>query len=243
MQNIIALSFLFLSTKSMAMRALIGRSAFMVLVYSLFGCAHATAGAVAGNCIANSDLQKRASAELQKLVQADQNDRKDPTGATIDWTKVSPRDLQRRMEVAKLFAEGCFKDAADYAAAALVFQHGDTADHAFQTFIWGKRAVELGDKKQMPIMAEGVDRFLVRSGQKQLFATQLAKDAGNPCFCLEPTEESFPDSVRIEYTRLSYQDNLDRMPTFWNKDQPSCGRLICKHNLKPSPRGTAPGLW
>ncbi len=42
---------------------------------------------------------------------------------STDWTKVNPRDLQRRIQVATIFAEGCFKIAADYASAATrVFQ-------------------------------------------------------------------------------------------------------------------------
>ena len=59
-----------------------------------------------------------------------------------------------------------FKLAHDYSAAALVNQHGDVPDHFFQTFIWSKRAVELGDLTQKHTTALGLNRHLVNIGPK-----------------------------------------------------------------------------
>ena len=84
----------------------------------------------------------------------------------MDWSKVTPRDLARRIKVASIFAEGCFKSAADYASAAMVFQHGTAADHFYQTFIWANKAVQLGDESQRWLTAAGLDRYLVALGQK-----------------------------------------------------------------------------
>lgn len=214
----------------------------LFLMSFVIACSHAKTIPDDASCVMQPDLQKEASVELQKMVAADQADRTDPTGATIDWSVVSPRDLKRRIKTAMLFAQGCFKEAADYSAAAMIYQHGDTADHAFQTFIWAKRATELGDNQKW-LTAAGLDRYLVRAGHKQIFATQLTRDPGETCLCLEPTELSFPDKKRVEYTRLSLRDELDRMPTFWNKDHPACGKSYCKHDLKPTPSGTVPGFW
>ncbi|MFL5814556.1 MAG: hypothetical protein ACJ763_13350 [Bdellovibrionia bacterium] len=219
------------------------RSFSTVLALLLIIAARPGAAIGSSNCVEDPSLQAEKSAELQKLASEDQEDRKGPVDS-IDWKKVSPRDLQRRTQVAEIFAAGCFKDAKDYAAAALVYQHGDTADHAYQTFIWSKRAVQLGDGSRKWLMAAGLDRYLVRIGQKQLFGTQVRKDNGSPCWCLEPTEESFPDQLRVEYIKNTLSENWLMMSAFFNADKPSCKQTqFCHRDLKPSPAGTVPGFW
>lgn len=89
------------------------------------------------------DVAKYAlrSEELQQLVNADQADR--PDNALKHNAQL--RDRERRERVGAIFGEGCFKEARDFAAAALIFQHGDRPDHVFQAYVWAKRSVELGD--------------------------------------------------------------------------------------------------
>lgn len=81
------------------------------------------------------------------------------------------RDLKRRKRVGEIFAEGCLKTADDFAAAAMIFQHGTSPDHFYQTFVWSKRGVDLGDDKQKKLVALAVDRYLVNIGHKQLFVS------------------------------------------------------------------------
>ncbi|HWU41977.1 MAG TPA: hypothetical protein VN132_01025 [Bdellovibrio sp.] len=142
-------------------------------------------------CELDTEKQKLRSEELQKIAQEDQADREKPFDQ-IDWNKVVPRDEARRERVGQIFGEGCFKTAQDYAAAALVYQHGTIPDHAFQTFIWAKRAVELGDNTSKWLMAAGIDRYLVRSGYKQLFATQGVRPIGAKCCALIVSKKAFP---------------------------------------------------
>lgn len=79
------------------------------------------------------------SKELKKLFEADIHDR-------ANWQNMSHkqlemiqvRDQNRRISVAKIFAEGCFKSADDYTEAALIYQHGDVLEHYYQAFIWSK---------------------------------------------------------------------------------------------------------
>lgn len=173
------------------------------------------------------------------LAAEDQTDRQ----GEIDWKTVTPRDIQRRIEVAGLFARGCLATAADYGAAATVFQHGDTADHAYQAFVWSKRGVDLGDEKQKWWMAAAADRYLVRIGQKQLFATQFSKNDSDPCWCMEPVEESFSDSKRAEFTKKTLAKSLEFLKDL-NKNAPSCAATrSCTAPRKPSPMGTLPGFW
>jgi len=215
-----------------------------VALLFISGCAHSTLADTPTPCSpANPESFAKASAELQHLKDEDQADRQGPVNA-IDWARVSPRDLERRVRVATLFAEGCFHDGKDYAAAAMIYQHGDGPDHPFQAFIWAKRALELGDMGENKwLMAAALDRYLVRSGQKELFATQYSKDTGSECWCLEPTELSFPDAERAEYTKKSIQQALEGSKQFDSNPGACAETTYCKHDLKPSPRGTVPGFW
>jgi hypothetical protein len=193
------------------------------------------------SCLEHPDAYASRSAELQDIYNADQADREGNPNS-IDWSKISPRDLARRARVAEIFAEGCFKVAKDYANAAMVYQHGQTPDHFFQTFVWAKKAVDLGDSSSKWLMAAGLDRYLVHTGQKQLFATQGGKDdIKSPCWCLEPVETSFPTEKQIEYTAKTVADQLKWIQSL-NEGQ-TCGDPQCKHALKPSPAGTVPGFW
>jgi PBP1b-binding outer membrane lipoprotein LpoB len=91
--------------------------------FALAGCAHAaTAPIQPVGCDANPALQAEKSAQLLKLAQEDQADRSGPYDS-IDWNKVNPRDLDRRIQVATMLAESCFKIASDYASAAIIYVH------------------------------------------------------------------------------------------------------------------------
>jgi len=215
------------------------------LILSHAGCNHfRSSKSDLTSCEYHPEVYPARSAELQKIMSADIADREGVPADKIDWAKVLPRDLERRARVAEIFAEGCFKEAKDYTAAALVYQHGEMPAHFYQTFIWGKKAVELGDANQKWITAAGLDRYLIRSGQKQLFATQYHKDDKNPCFCLQPVEESFPEAKRIEWANLSLKQALGQLTSTFNKGRTECGQVqFCNHTLKPTPAGSVPGFW
>ena len=183
--------------------------------------------------------QKLRSEELQTLVNEDQKGRKPP----IDWSVVQPRDEARRKRIGEIFGEGCFSTAADYAAAALVYQHGVIPDHFFQTFIWAKKAVELGDPKQKWLMAAGIDRYLVNINHKQLFATQASKQQDSDCWCLEEVEKSFPEKTRVEYSSKNIKQAFAWVDSM-NKSLAKClPSKFCQKNFKNSPKGTVPGFW
>jgi hypothetical protein len=223
------------------MRAVIkSRSALTACFLAFTGCAHASSALNEG-CDSNPSLQNKKSAELLEIVHEDQADRSVPYDQ-IDWTQVNPRDLKRRTKVAAIFAEGCLKSAADYASAALIFQHGTTADHFYQTFIWANDAVKLGDSTQRWMVAAGLDRYLVKISQKQLFGTQLSKDAfGN--FCIQPVEPSFPDTIRIQYIKINLEDSIVNTLKGIGSTQLAQDIKDCNPELKPSPKGTVPGFW
>jgi hypothetical protein len=216
----------------------------LMLFHILFlaGCANlpkAQATSSFKHCHEDPEKQAARSQELQTLVKEDQSDRTPP----IDWQRVLPRDEARRKRIGEIFGEGCFKSAQDYAAAALVYQHGNIPDHFFQTYLWAKRAVELGDSSQKRLMAMGIDRYLVNIGHKQLFATQASKPTMNDCWCLEELEKSFPEKKRVELAQKSLAEALQWVDSL-NENQPSCKPAkFCTKGLKDSPRGTVPGFW
>ena len=198
-------------------------------------------------CFKNPACVESASKELQALVHADQEVR----FALIrqGWDKVTENALKeftyqdtiRRKRVAEIFAEGCFSKAQDYAAAALVFQHGVTPDHFMQTFVWAKKAVELGDPSQKRLMAMSVDRYLVNTKRKQLFGSQAMKPDGSNCWCLYPIENTFTDSMRKQYMNKSLADQVSWLQSL-NQNQ-KCEQVECKMDLESPKPGDAPGLW
>jgi len=192
---------------------------------------------VLGAC-ESPEYEQRAQ-ELQVIVKADQDDRQ-----TMPLPpEVVVRDQARRMRVGEIFGEGCFKSAPDFSAAALVYQHGSVPEHFFQTFLWAKRAVELGDASQKRLMGMGLDRYLVNIGKKQLFASQAYKlSEEGACWCLQPVERSFPDSLRIEYTGHTFDDALKWIEQL-NQGTSCPAAHECAIELEPSPAGTIPGFW
>lgn len=196
------------------------------------------------NCIQDSARQETRSKELQEIVNADQADRvAAPNIPENQWPDILKRDLKRRQRVGEIFGEGCFKTSADYAAAALVYQHGDQPDHYFQTYIWSKRAVELGDTSQKRMMALGVDRFLVNTGKKQLFASQASRPFNSKCWCLQPVESNFTDEKRKEFNAQSIKEALAWIDSMNSGTNCPVATECGNSNLAPTPQGSVPGIW
>jgi hypothetical protein len=198
------------------------------------------------SCVDDNARYANRAAELQKLVQEDQDDRRDWQNALNDSRAVENlqfRDESRRRRVGEIFGEGCFKSDDDFSAAALVFQHGNTSDHYYQAFIWFRRAFELGDQRQRRMIGTALDRYLVRIGYKQLFATQASLVTGTKCWCLEQVEPTFPDAKRIENDNFSTERALEWIKDL-NKNQPECLSHQCTQKpLKDTPVGTVIGVW
>lgn len=202
---------------------------------------------VVGAPCADIKTQSLRSLELQKIRKADQLDRSwqvqglQPSNKLFD--NISRNDLLRRKRVGEIFAEGCLNSVADYEAAYLVYQHGNTPDHFFQAFLWSKKAVSLGDLKAKGEVAMAIDRYLVSLGHKQLFGTQAFQSHPGDCWCIHAIEESFPKVLRDEYrggenaayTGLQYLKILN--------SSKSCPTAYCPSKLKASPTGIVPGFW
>jgi hypothetical protein len=194
------------------------------------------------------DIQTARSEELQKLYNEDQFDYRaqiaaDPT-APLDLKKMEQMandDLKRRKRVGEILGEGCFQKSADYAAAAMIYQHGNSPDHYFQAFTWAKEALTLGDVREKSEVAQALDRYLVSIGHKQLFGTQLFKGPSTNCYCLQPTEETFPNSTRENYLPDKASYGMTFLTNY--NGQNHCPKPTCPTNLLPTPKGTVVGFW
>lgn len=197
-------------------------------------------------CTQGSDLQKSRSRELQHLLADDQLDREGLSEKLTkkEIAKIQKKDLERRKRVAEIFAEGCLKSAKDYSAAAIIYQHGDTPDHYYQAYIWGKKSSDLGHVSDMAAIA--IDRYLINIGNKQLFGSQMFFKELKPnesCMCVEEVELSFPDSLRKLYSGYSLQEKHDMTAKYYNIKK-DCPISLCDgKKLKPTPQGSVPGLW
>jgi hypothetical protein len=192
-------------------------------------------------CEGNAALQRLKSAELARLETEDQADRAFPF-EKIDWSLVSPRDLHRRIQVADLFATGCLSTAADYANAAMIYQHGNTTDHYYQAFLWAHEAVKLGDNNSRWLTAAGIDRYLVKTGHQQLFGTQFSQDAAKH-WCIQPVAAEFPETRRMEYVKRSLSASITNFLQGMKSPLTLKDIKYCEPALKPTPTGTVPGFW
>lgn len=216
---------------------------FLILIFFISSCASAQTGHYI-SCSRDPQKLEARSQELAQIVKADQDDRANFSSKTPEeMQEMMKYDVLRRKRVGEIFGEGCFSKAQDFAAAALVYQHGDVPDHFFQTFLWAKRAVELGDPSQQRMMALGIDRYLVNIGKKQLFASQATKEdsTADACWCLQQVEESFPDHLRKNQAGKSLSEAQNWVQEL-NAGK-NCPIQQCTKKLQPSPKGTVPGFW
>lgn len=202
-------------------------------------------------CLLDPAKQAQRSADLKQLEQADQADR--------SGNQMRPgterRDRERRQRVGEIFGEGCFKTGADFANAAMVNQHGGdfysgegavtralAPEQLLQAFLWAKRATELGTDSKW-LTAAALDRYLWYTGHKQLFGTQAFKaNVSDRCWCMVPTETSFPDATRTQYTGKTLEQALDHLKEFPGQAS-DCKPSFCALDLAASPQGTVPGFW
>ncbi len=191
--------------------------------------------------ISSCSSKKLCSEDLQDIAEEDQADRKNFFQMSDDeLSDLRSRDTNRREKVLELSRMGCLNTAADYKAASLIYQHGESPEDYLRSYNWSKQGIAMGDLSQKSMMAMSLDRYLVKSGIKQLFGTQATKSAGSPCWCIEPIEEKFSDEKRLEYTGKRIKDQ-----EFWvnqlnaGKD---CKTLQCEKVLSATPEEYIRGL-
>lgn len=183
-----------------------------------------------------------ASARLEQMRAADEADR---TGNATLAEGAPARDLARRQETAAIFAEGCFSTGRDYHNAALIFQHGTVPEHYYQAWLFARRAVELGDSEAQWLVPRAIDRYLLNSGYKQVFATNLVTDrlylgeAGQGAWCVWPTVSALTDAEREAAGARPLAAQIERAAGMNANGEGA----MCPIDLPDPPRGMFPGSW
>jgi hypothetical protein len=112
-----------------------------------------------------------SNTEMEAIYKEDQRVR---LAVPINWDAVNKTDAKRREETKRLLASGELHTGRDFEEAAVVFQHGDTANDYLLAHTLATVAVSKGDATAIWIAAATLDRYLMKVGQKQVFGTQYS---------------------------------------------------------------------
>lgn len=145
--------------------------------------------------------------ELRALKEADQADR-NPSIVREQWREVNQRDGERRARVLEIIKEGQLSTAWDYFNAALVLQHGNSADdirlaHSLSTIA---ATVDPQHPRASWLKAASWDRLMLRLGKQQWYGTQSTRDPASGEFVLLPIDEdavSDADRIALGVPRLA----------------------------------------
>jgi hypothetical protein len=185
----------------------------------------------------------QVSARLEAIRAIDQGGRE--RGTAVPYTPAS--DLANRKEVATLFAEGCFTTGRDYHNAAVVYQHGEVAEHYYQTYVWASRAIQLGDTQARWLISRAIDRWALNSGYKQLYATNLVtesffapvNEASQKTWCVWPNVSRITERQR----RMMGVSTLAQQIARAQAMNGGAGTGLCAIQVPDPPRGIFPGYW
>jgi len=111
--------------------------------------------------------------ELARMHHEDQADRA-PDFRDIDWKIVGARDKARLLRVKEIYKQNQLHTGTDYYHAAMILQHGETAEDFLLAHEFCVVAISKGknDKHTRWLAAASEDRFLMNIGRPQRFATQ-----------------------------------------------------------------------
>lgn len=130
--------------------------------------------------------------ELRSIKEADQADRRSEP-ASDAWRGVMQRDGERRTRVLEILKDGQLSTAWDYYNAALVLQHGNSAEdirlaHSLSTIA---NTLDPEHKRAKWLLAASWDRLMLYFKQPQWYGTQSVRDPSGK-FVLYPVD---PDAV------------------------------------------------
>lgn len=162
--------------------------------------ATAIALAIAMPAASQDSVSMSDNAEMAAILAADQAVRQDfaaiLAGGRENAVRLHAEDAVRRAQVKALLDAGALRTAADFYAAALVYQHGDTAQDYLMAHTLAVAALGEGSTESPWLAAATLDRYLQKIGQPQIYGTQTLVRRGE-----RPTREPFdhaliPDSIR-----------------------------------------------
>jgi hypothetical protein len=160
--------------------------------------------ALSGPALAQEPEPVADNPEMAAIYAADQAVRQDVAatlaailaGGRERAVRFHAEDAVRRQQVKALLDAGELRTATDFYSAALVYQHGDTAEDYLMAHTLAVAALGEGSTESPWLAAATLDRYLQKIGQPQIYGTQTTVRRGEP-----PTREPFdhalvPDSIR-----------------------------------------------
>ena len=153
------------------------------------------------------------NAELRKMYQEDQNDRKTDN---INWSIVSKKDRDRESRVYQLLDSNKVITANDYYNAAMLFQHGkDSVAYGMAVELM-RSALKLDSTINKWLLAAATDRELMSRKEPQIYGTQyrILEDQSMILYKIDTTKVT--DKERIKYgvrtlkEQKEYINNINR---------------------------------
>jgi TonB family protein len=154
----------------------------------------------------------RDNKRLKQIVESDQKDRLENN------PRYSANDLQRYKEVLTLILRDSLKTSNDYYNAAIVLQHGDSANDYLKANELAKKAVLLNrkNKSAKTLIAQSWDRYLRKNHQPQWYGTQRFVFKGKEYLQSFDTTK-VTDKERISLGVSTLQNKLAKFNEIYNK--------------------------
>ncbi len=145
--------------------------------------------------------------ELQRLFDADQNARRDPD---MSWDEIDALDEANRAEVLAMLARGEIKTGLDYFQAAVIMQHGESAEDIRLAHSFATLSSQLGYDRATWMQAASWDRLLMYFEQPQWYGTQFTIDNDGQWHLYEVQEGAVSDEQRAEWRVPSLSESKER---------------------------------
>jgi hypothetical protein len=140
----------------------------------------------------------RDHAELAKLYDQDQADRRPQGGGPIDWSVVLPRDQAREARIKALYEAGELRTGKDFHRAAMILQHAPRPEDHLLAHEFCVVALAKGQRDARWLAAASEDRYLMSVGRPQRFGTQYRAARPDQPVRLHEVEPGVTDALRRE---------------------------------------------
>lgn len=175
----------------------------------------ALAVSVSAPAFADPSADRADNPEIQALFVADQAVRSalkpEQIADRAFVEKMVLEDQNRRVAARGLLDAGALHTAADFYAAAYIFQHGRSADDYILAHSLAVAAVAKGKAEAAWIAAATLDRYLQKIGQQQIYGTQFSTSKVTGA-TMEPYNAALiPDALRAALGVPNRQEQDDRL--------------------------------
>jgi hypothetical protein len=150
------------------------------------------------------------NADLKKLYEQDQADRRPSGGTSIDWASVVSRDREREAHVQNLFTRDMLHTGHDYYHAALILMHSNAPESHLLAHELSIVAAIKGVDKARWLIAASEDRFLMNIGRPQRFGTQYRSPGPEEPMRLYDLDGVVTDRLRSELSVPSLEEARER---------------------------------